>query len=113
NPRRMYGEMAGAVVQLAPLPDGGELAICEGIETALSYRDLTGTPTWAGLSTSGLRRFVPPPGLKRLVIAADGDDAGIEAARDLAERASRRCDVVVIPAPAGTDWNDALKGERQ
>ena len=113
NPRRMYGEMAGAVVQLAPLPDGGELAICEGIETALSYRDLTGTPTWAGLSTSGLRRFMPPHGLKRLVIAADGDGAGIEAARDLAERASRRCDVVVVPAPEGTDWNDALKGERQ
>lgn len=108
NARRMFGELAGAVVQLAPFPAGGELAIAEGIETALSYRDLTGSPTWAGLSTAGLSRFTPPAGLQRLVIAADGDDAGLKAARDLAERASRRCEAVVMPAPDGTDWNDAV-----
>lgn len=108
NPRRMFGELAGAVVQLAPFPEGGELAVAEGIETALSYRDLTGTPTWAGLSTAGLRRFVAPMGLKRLVVAADGDDAGLDAARNLAERASRRCEALIMPAPTGTDWNDAV-----
>lgn len=113
NARRMFGDVAGGVVQLAPLPNGGELAIAEGIETALSYRDLTGTPAWAGLSTSGLARFTPPLGLKRLVIAADGDQAGLKAANDLAERASRRCECVVMPAPDGTDWNDAMKGARQ
>lgn len=110
NPRRMFGDLLGAVVQLAPFPESGELAIAEGIETALSYRQMTGTPTWAGLSTAGLRRFETPRGLSRLVIAADGDAAGMEAARDLAERASRRCEALIMPAPAGTDWNDALKG---
>lgn len=112
NARRMFGELVGAVVQLAPFPEGGELAIAEGIETALSYRDLTGTPTWAGLSTAGLRRFTPPIGLKRLVIAADGDDPGLEAARDLAERGARRCETLIMPAPTGTDWNDAINGDR-
>jgi hypothetical protein len=116
NARLMYGDLIGAVVQLGPFPASGELGVAEGIETALSYRDLTGTPTWAALSTSGLRRFAPPVGVKRLVIAADSDDAkgeGLAAARELAERASRRCDASVIPAPDGMDWNDVLRGGQQ
>jgi len=106
NPRLMYGDLAGAAVQLGPFPKTGELGLAEGIETALSHRDLTGLVTWAALSTAGLRRFAPPAGLSRLVIAADGDDAGLQAARYLAERSSRRCECVVTPAPHGSDWND-------
>ena len=101
NPRRMFGDLLGAVVQLAPLPAGGDLAIAEGIETALSYRDLTSAATWAGLSTAGLRRFTPPPGIARLVIAADGDDAGLEAARDLAERRGHNAVVAALSGRAG------------
>lgn len=114
-PRRMFGDLGGAVVQLAPLPADGVLAIAEGIETALAFRDLTGTPCWAALSTSGLRRFTPPPGLSRLIIAADSDDSGdgVEAARFCAERASRICDAIVTPAPEGQDWNDVLRGAKQ
>jgi putative DNA primase/helicase len=114
-PRRMFGDLGGAVVQLAPLPVDGVLAIAEGIETALAFRDLTGTPCWAALSTSGLRRFTPPRGLSRLIIAADSDDTGegVEAARACAERASRICNATVRPAPEGQDWNDVLKGSVQ
>ncbi|MCA6292309.1 toprim domain-containing protein, partial [Phenylobacterium sp.] len=70
------------------------------------------TPTWAALSAGGLRAFVPPPGLQRLIIAADTDDhgEGLEAARALAERARSRVEVVIMPAPEGTDWNDQVKG---
>lgn len=113
NPRRMYGAVGGGSVQLGPVPDHGELAVAEGIETALSYRALTGLTTWATLSTSGLLRLEVPRQVKRLVIAADGDPAGIKAARDLAERASRRCECVVMPSPDGSDWNDELTGARQ
>lgn len=115
NARRMFGDMAGAVVQLAPFPGVGVLAVAEGLETALAYRDLHGLPCWAALSTSGLRRFVPPRGLTRLVVAADSDDSGegLEAARACAERASSRCDATVHPAPSGEDWNDTLQGQRQ
>lgn len=112
NPRLMFGDVAGGSVQLARVPANGVLGVAEGIETALSYRDLTGVPTWATLSTAGLMRFAPPPGLSRLVIAADGDPAGIKAARDLAERASRRVECLIASAPAGTDWNDEIKGAR-
>lgn len=113
NARRMFGDMAGAVVQLAPLPCSGALAVAEGIETALAYRDLHGLPCWAALSTSGLRRFVPPRGVSRLVVAADSDDGGegLEAARACAERAASRCDATVHPATAGEDWNDTLRGK--
>lgn len=110
NARHMFGDLGGAVVQLSPVPQGAELGVAEGIETALAYRQLTGTPTWAALSTSGLRRFTAPPGPSRLVIAADSDDAGIEAARVCAARATRRCECLIMPAPEGQDWADALKG---
>lgn len=113
SPRRMYGEFTGAVVQLGPMPADGGLAVAEGIETALAFRALTGVPTWAALSTSGLKTFTPPPGVKLLTIAADGDDAGVSAAKALAERASRRCDCIISPAPDGEDWADALKGVAQ
>jgi putative DNA primase/helicase len=110
-PRRMLGDVAGGAVRLAPIGADQVLAVAEGVETALAFRQLTGTPTWAALSAGGLRTFVPPPGIKRLIIAADADDhgEGLEAARALAERARSRTEVVIMPAPAGTDWNDQLK----
>lgn len=106
NPRRMFAAIAGGAVHLSPLAPGGLLAVAEGIETALAFRDLTGTPTWAALSTAGLAGFRVPLGLSRLVIAADGDEAGLRAARQLAERARRLVEVEIRPAPAGLDWND-------
>jgi putative DNA primase/helicase len=111
--RRMFGALSGSVVQLGPMPADGGLGVAEGIETALAYRALTGVPTWAALSTSGLKTFTPPPGVKLLTIAADGDPGGVDAAKALAERASRRCDCIISPAPEGEDWADALKGGGQ
>jgi hypothetical protein len=110
-PRRMLGDVAGGAVRLAPIGADQVLAVAEGIETALAFRQLAGTPTWAALSAGGLRAFVPPPGLQRLIIAADADDngEGLTAARALAERARSRVEVVLMPAPEGQDWNDQLQ----
>ena len=47
--------------------------ICEGIETALSIRQLFGLPVFAALSTSGMMGFQVPPHVTHLVIYADGD----------------------------------------
>ena len=65
----------------------------------------------AALSTSGLRTFAPPTSVSRLLIAADSDDggAGIEAAKELAARASRACAVEIHPAPEGRDWADVAE----
>lgn len=113
NPRHMFGQVTGGVVQIGAFPADGVLAVGEGLETSLSYRDLTGTPTWAALSTSGLKSLAIPLGVRKLIIAADGDKAGHEAALALAEKARKRCDVMIIPAPEGQDWNDVLKGGKQ
>jgi phage/plasmid primase-like uncharacterized protein len=104
----MFWRLEGGAIRLShALGVGATLAVAEGIETALSFCDLNGFPTWAAGSTAGLSQFVPPPTLFRLIVAADADDSGggLAAAHQLAERARRWCEVMVVPAPTGKDWN--------
>lgn len=110
--RLMFGRVGGGAVRLSPMGADGLLGVAEGIETAAAFGALKGVPTWATLSTSGLQAFVLPPNVRRLLIAADCDDggAGHAAARTLAERAHRFCDVEIHPAPAGQDWADVAEG---
>ena len=109
NARRMFGK--GGAIRLSPLAD--RLAVAEGVETALSFEALTGKPTWSCLSATGLEAFEIPPGVDDLTIAADGDAPGMKAARALAIRAQRQCNVILVPAPEGQDWNDVVKGRAQ
>lgn len=108
--RLMFGSVGGHAVQLAPIGRDKVLAVGEGIETSAAYATLKGVPAWATLSTSGLQGFYVPRGVRRLIIAADGDKGGAKAALALAERAARVCDVEIDPAPDGKDWADALGG---
>lgn len=108
----MFGKVAGGAVRLADYNE--ELAVAEGIETALSFTKRCGVPCWALLSTSGFVNFEIPLDVRRLVIAADRDDhgAGVRYATDLAERARTMCQVAVALAPEGDkDWNDALRSK--
>ena len=113
NAKMMQGPCAGGAVALSEAE--GPLVVCEGIETGLSLLSgLLGEPAevWAGLSTSGLRALSLPPQPRRLVIAADGDAPGIEAANALGDRAyCLGWDVYVLPAPDGQDWNDVLQAK--
>ncbi len=111
NPRRMFGAVAGCAVQLGAL-DKGELALAEGIETAMSFSRLKGVPCWAALSTSGLQTFDVPRTVSLLTVAVDGDATGRDAAGMLARTASRRCDAHVVDPGDGLDWNDVLVRER-
>jgi hypothetical protein len=108
--RLMFGQIAGNAVHLTP--PGPELAIGEGIETCAAYRARTGLLTWAALSTSQLRNFELPSRLRRLVIAADGDKGGMDAALALVDRAKRVCAVEIDPAPEGKDWADVWEAQR-
>lgn len=102
--RLMFGPMQGGAVHLTP--PGPALALGEGIETCLAYRARTGLPVWAALTTSQYASFRLPRGVRKLVIAADGDKGGMNAATMLAERLCRACDVEIDPAPEGQDWAD-------
>ena len=88
------------------------LAIAEGIETALSFQILSGIPTWSCLSTGGIERFVPPSGIREIIVAADHDDAGILAIERLVDRIAALGTPVkaVFPDAYGEDWNNVLQG---
>jgi hypothetical protein len=74
----------GCAVRL--VPEGPVLAVAEGLETAVAAIQILRVPTWACLSTGLLSAFQAPPGIERLVIAADRDVAGLTAAWHLRDR---------------------------
>lgn len=113
NAKMMQGPCAGGAVALSEAQ--GPLVVCEGIETGLSLLSgLLGEPSevWAALSTSGLRALSLPAQPRRLIIAADGDAPGMEAANALGDHAyCLGWDVYLWPAPDGQDWNDVLQAK--
>jgi phage/plasmid primase-like uncharacterized protein len=101
------GPMAGACIRLAQAGPAG-LGIAEGIETALAARLASGLPTVAAYSAGALATWQWPRDLRRMVIFADADPAGTDAANKLAERA-RAAGLsvnVMTPTTPGTDWCD-------
>ncbi|MFO1250797.1 MAG: toprim domain-containing protein [Inhella sp.] len=107
------GPLAGACIPLGQ-PQGGLIGIGEGIETALSAWAATGVPTVAAYCAHSLAGWQWPAGARRVVVFADHDRAGLEAADTLRARALRaglRCEVHA-PTDAGLDWADVwLSGQ--
>lgn len=112
--KMMLGPCAGGAVALSE--GAGPLVVCEGIETGLSL--LSGlfdgpAKVWASLSTSGMKSLQLPEDPSELILATDGDEAGADAGRVLAEIAhARGWKVSLLPAPQGQDWNDVLRERR-
>lgn len=109
DPRKILSGMVGrdgCAVRL--MSHGATLGIAEGIETALSASMLHEMPVWAALNTSLLQKFTPPANVERLVIFADRDVAGLEAASKLMERLQGRVSMEVR-TPKSKDWNDSLR----
>jgi putative DNA primase/helicase len=110
EPQKMLlGASRGGVVRLAEPAGRRPLLIGEGIETVLSAMQATGHPGWSALSTSGLRTLALPDDVRDVLILADGDDKGEEAARLAGWRwngEGRR--VRIAHAPQGSDFNDVL-----
>jgi phage/plasmid primase-like uncharacterized protein len=105
------GALAGACIRLfAPDAPGGatRIGIAEGIETALAARCASGVPTVAAYSAGALAAYVWPAGVQQLVIFADADAAGADAADKLRLRA-RAAGLTVntmTPTTPGADWCD-------
>jgi putative DNA primase/helicase len=109
DPSKMtLGPCKGGAIPLAPA--GSIVAIAEGIESGLSYMQMTGTPTWAALSAGGIRNLILPGTITEIVIAADPDPVGMMAARAAAQRwlnEGRR--VSIARPPQGRDFNDLAR----
>ena len=105
--RASLGSLSGGAVRLAA-PEDGRLLVGEGIESTAAAMALIGLPGWATLGTPGLKAIQLPEHVRDVVIAADRDADGLEAAAALARRleADGR-DVEIRPPPKG-DFNDAL-----
>lgn len=109
TPRRVIGAMRGGAVQLTT--PGPALVVAEGVETALSAAAVFGVPAWAALSASNLAAFTPPVVVERLIIAADRDDTGLDAAETLATRLADRLKVSIRPPDNVEDWNAAAMAQ--
>jgi hypothetical protein len=107
--RMMLGPCRGGAVRLGS--PGDALMVGEGIETCLAAMQATGRPAWAALSTSGLRALDLPETAREVIVLADGDDPGEEAAREAALRWKREGrSVRIARPPRGADFNDLLLG---
>lgn len=104
--KMMLGKCAGGAVRLAKAT--AKLAIAEGIETALSVQQGAEIATWACLSTSGLKAVLLPPEVREVVICADNDEPGEQAARNAAQRFLREGRSCKIARPIRKDFNDDL-----
>jgi putative DNA primase/helicase len=115
QPKKLTSSAAplrGAAVPLFA-PRDGVVGVAEGIETALAAHCMTGLPTVAAYSASGVAQWDWPPGVERVVIFADYDDAGEKASEAL----RRRCALhgiranVIAPSVQGQDWCDVWQSE--
>ena len=109
EPRKILSAMTAREGCAVPLmPHGDTLGIAEGIETALSAARMHELPVWAALNTSLLMKWEPPCTVTKVIIFADRDVAGLDAATRLMERLQERVRLV-IKTPQSKDWNDALR----
>lgn len=101
------GPLAGSCISLFR-PANGTLGIAEGIETALAAWLASGVPTVAAYSAGNLAAWRWPAGVRRIVIFADADEAGRNAAEKLRQRvrAAGLSVNVMTPSEPGSDWCD-------
>lgn len=114
-PRKILSPLTGRIgIHCRVTPIAGDvLGVAEGIETALSASRMNGdVPTVACLNTALLAKFVPPAEVRTLIVFADRDADGMEAAWKLRDEMEGRCNVELrLPPARANDWNDAARGK--
>lgn len=103
------GPVRGAAVRLHQA--GDRLVIAEGIESALAASVLLRMPAWAAVSAGNMRDSLAlPASVREVVIAADHDRPGLDAAKAAARRwiAEGRSVRIAKPDREGDDFADLL-----
>ncbi|MET3436020.1 toprim domain-containing protein [Sphingomonas sp. 1185] len=113
RPRRLLGHPGDAAVRLAPANDN--LALAEGVETALSAMILLGLPVWAVLGAGRMARIAIPEAVRHLTLLPDNDPAGRRGAlaASVAHAAPGRTIETLWPWYGLNDWNDVLRARRK
>jgi hypothetical protein len=108
SPRRSLGAILGNGVRFGAID---EFAIIgEGIETVLSLKTaFRHLPMVAALSAAHLAAWRPPSTQRRLVIAADNDEPGRNAARRLSGRMGEHGVDTTTITPLSADFNSELR----
>ena len=105
------GASIGSAIRLLD-PINGQLAIAEGIESALSFHILSELPAWATLSALGMKSIQLPDSVTEVIIAVDLDAShtGQKAALNLSARLMEEGRRVkrIFPESIGDDFNDIL-----
>ena len=104
--RKIIGSMRGGAIRLHIAQD--TLLVAEGIETALSAGRRFRAPAWSLLSAVNMAKWEPPTGVRKLLIAGDSNQAGQDAAFELARRAASAgiTAVPLIVPDEFSDWNE-------
>ncbi len=102
------GQVMGGCIPLGFPDASGRIGVAEGIETALAARCASSVPVVAAYSAGALAAWCWPPGARRLLVFADNDQAGADAAEKLRQRAraSGLWVAVLAPTTPGADWCD-------
>lgn len=103
----------GAAVRLAPANE--EMLVGEGVITTLSAMDRFGLPGWALRAANNLAAWSPPPGVRRVLIAADRGAVGQVAADRLRFRLLRigvQAEAI-WPEPPYGDWNEVATASQR
>jgi putative DNA primase/helicase len=98
KPKLTIGSPSGAPLMLAPMNDLLGLAICEGVEDALTVHEATGLGAWAAGGASFLPKLADAIERVRpdcVTIYAHADAAGRDGARKLAELLRRHFEVII------------------
>jgi hypothetical protein len=75
--KRALGPLRGNAARLSCWPDpDGVWGLCEGAESALAARQITGRPCWAAISAGNMPNVAPPHWARHAVVFADNDASG-------------------------------------
>jgi putative DNA primase/helicase len=113
-------EWRGGSIKMFPVKGIDRLIVAEGIETALSVRQIIYQkhglliPCWSAISANGLEQLAVPENVKTVMVAGDDDlnFTGQKAAFTLANRLAvhdKRRVTVVLPSISGADFNDEIR----
>lgn len=107
--KKMRGFVGGSAVRFGGLAP--EIALCEGLENALSVRQSTGLVAWAAGSLGGLKTVVVPEMVRKVFVVADPKPHERFGAEEAARKLIRMgIEAVIVYSAGDKDMNAMLTG---